>query len=190
VLAPTPSSQYDVERATWTPLQGSPNGHALEAGKVGVRYICRRDDPVLIDNRLSALQITDPSLEMLDKDTPPAMPTATASTSRIPDSEEHRTIAYSLILMLNVIRKATNPPSSLFNDLASVSCGPPVREEGMTDTQPNEELATTTAVPRHVRILSSFTLYGQLSVACTPEEFASLRSRLQQEWSFDGGFVS
>ena len=58
----------------------------------------------------------------------------------------------------------------------------------MTDSQPNEE--PTTTVPWHGRTLSSFTLYGELSVACTSEEYASVRSRLQLEWSFDGGFVS
>ena len=50
LLAPIPSSEYDVERATWTPLQGSRNRHALETEEVDVPYISRRDDPVLIDN--------------------------------------------------------------------------------------------------------------------------------------------
>jgi len=60
----------------------------------------------------------------------------------------------------------------------------------MTGSRPNEEPTTTTTVPWHGRTLSSFTLYGELSVACTPEEFALVRTRLQQEWSFAGGFVS
>jgi len=71
-----------------------------------------------------------------------------------------------------------------------MSHAPPVYEEGMTGSRPNERPTTTTTVPWHSRTLSPFTLYGELSVACTPEEFALLRSRLQQEWSFDGGFVS
>ena len=52
-----PSGEYDVERATrtWTPLQGSRNGHALETEEVGVPYISRCDDSVLILNRLSVL---------------------------------------------------------------------------------------------------------------------------------------
>jgi hypothetical protein len=50
LLAPIPSSEYDVERATWTSLHGSRNGRALETEEVGVPYICRRDDPVLMDN--------------------------------------------------------------------------------------------------------------------------------------------
>ena len=61
---------------------------------------------------------------------------------------------------------------------------------GMTLSRPNEEQTTITIAPWHLRTLSSFTLYGELSVACTPEEFASVRSRLQQEWSFGGGLVS
>jgi len=60
----------------------------------------------------------------------------------------------------------------------------------MTGSRPNAEPTTTTTVPWETRALSSFTLYGELSVACTPEEFASVRSRLQLEWTFDGGFVS
>ena len=59
----------------------------------------------------------------------------------------------------------------------------------MTGFRPNEEPTTTTTVPWH-SVLSSFTLYGELSVACTPEQFTLVRTRLQQEWTFDGGFVS
>ena len=50
-------------------------------------------DPVLIDNRLSVLQVIKKKLspEMLGKDFPtPAMPIATASTSRISDSEAYK----------------------------------------------------------------------------------------------------
>ena len=60
----------------------------------------------------------------------------------------------------------------------------------MTGSRPNEQPTTTTIVPWHRRTLSSFTLYGELSVASTPEEFSLVRTRLQQEWSFAGGFVS
>ena len=86
-LAPIPSSEYDIERATWTPLEGSCNDHALEIEEVDVPYISRRDDPLLIDNRL---QIADSSLDGLSS---PAMATATASTSHISNSEPHRTIS-------------------------------------------------------------------------------------------------
>jgi hypothetical protein len=68
--------------------------------------------------------------------------------------------------------------------------GPPVRGEGMIGSRPNEEPTSTTTLPWHNRTLSSLTPYGELSIACTPEEFAFVRSRLQQEWSFAGGFVS
>ena len=89
LLVPIPSGEYDVERATrtWTPLQGSRNGHALETEEADVLYIYRRDDLVLIDNRL---QITDSSL---NGQSLPAMPTATASTSHISNSKPYRTIS-------------------------------------------------------------------------------------------------
>src|SRR5258708_82313 len=66
----------------------------------------------------------------------------------------------------------------------------PVRGEGSTGSRPNEEPTTTTTVSWHSRTLSSFTLYGELCVACTLEEFALVHTRLQQEWSFAGGLVS
>ena len=72
-----------------------------------------------------------------------------------------------------------------------MSSGPSVRGEGMTGSRPNEErTTTTTTVPWHSRALTFFTLYGEISVPCTPEEFALVHTRLQQEWSFAGGFVS
>lgn len=80
-------------------------------------------------------------------------------------------------------------------DLTIISRAPLVRE-GMTDfgrepgAQMNEEPTTTTTLPWHSRTLSSFTLYGELSIACTSEEFASVRTRLQQEWSVARTFVS
>lgn len=101
LFALAPSSEYDVERAIWTSLPGSRNGGTLETEEVGVRYICRCDDVVLTDDRLSGLQITNPWLEMPDEGRPPAIPTATPSTSRISESEAYQTTAYSLILMLH-----------------------------------------------------------------------------------------
>ena len=73
----------------WTPPQGSRNEHELMPNEVGVRYICRYDDPVLINNQLPMLQIT---IFSLDRHSPAAMPTATASTSHISDGEPYRTI--------------------------------------------------------------------------------------------------
>ena len=105
LLAPIPSSEYDVERAAWTPLQGSRNRHALETEEVGVPYISRCDDPVLIDNRLSVLQIT---IFSLNNHLTPTQ-TATASTSHISDSEPYRTIPYSLILTLPQSHEPTLP---------------------------------------------------------------------------------
>ena len=67
-----------------------------------------------------------------------------------------------------------------------------VRGGMITDLQPNasEGPASSAALPWQSRILAFFTMYGELSVALTPEEFALVRTRLQQEWTLDGGFVS
>lgn len=59
-----------------------------------------------------------------------------------------------------------------------------------SSSRPNEEPAVSASLPWQRRILAFFTMYGELSVACTPEEFAFVRTRLQREWAFDGGFVS
>ena len=83
---------------------------------------------------------------------------------------------------------------SQFNNLlkwSTVSDGLPIHGEGPTGSQTNEEPTTTTTTQSwYRRPLASFTFYVELSVARTPEEFASVRTRLQEEWSFDGGFVS
>jgi hypothetical protein len=42
----------------------------------------------------------------------------------------------------------------------------------------------------NIRALESLTVYGELSTARTPEEFAPVRLRFQREWTFNGGFVS
>jgi hypothetical protein len=67
----------------------------------------------LIDTRLSVLQVTDPSFKILDKDSLPTIPTATASISRISDSEAHRAIAYSLILTLHTKQRTHLAPRSM-----------------------------------------------------------------------------
>ena len=83
-----------------------------------------------------------------------------------------------------------NPLSSQFNNPANCSDGFPVRVEETFGSRSDEELTTTTTVSWHSRALASFTLYGELSVACTPKEYALVRSKVQQEWSFDRNFVS
>jgi hypothetical protein len=71
---------------------------------------------------------------------------------------------------------------------ASVFDGGP---EGMAvPSRTYEEPVVTTTLPWYGRTFASFTIYGEISVARIPEEFALLRMRLQQEWSFSGGFVS
>ena len=64
----------------------------------------------------------------------------------------------------------------------------PVPERITAGPQPNEEPAIT-ATPWY-RALASLTMYNELSTARIPEEFRLVRTRLQQEWTFNGGFVS
>jgi hypothetical protein len=68
---------------------------------------------------------------------------------------------------------------------------PSVREEGMsTVSLPNGEQIDIATLPWYRMALESLTMYGQLSAARSPEEFAPVRLRFQQEWTFNGGFVS
>jgi hypothetical protein len=67
---------------------------------------------------------------------------------------------------------------------------PSIRGGTAARPQPNEEPAVTANLPWHSRTLASVTVYGELFAARTPEEFASVHTRLQQEWTFNGGFVS
>jgi len=99
-----------------------------------------------------------------------------------------------MLINLNATRTAVDRPSlksrnlvnhshtSVFDDEPKGAAIPP---------RPHEEPVVTTTFPWHSRTLASLTIYGELSVAHIPEEeFALLRMRLQQEWIFDGGFVS
>ena len=74
--------------------------------------------------------------------------------------------------------------SYMSNDEPSIRGGMTARP------QLNEEPAITATLPWHSRTLASFTVYGELFAARTPEEFALVHTRLQQEWTFDGSFVS
>ena len=107
---------------------------------------------------------------------PPTIPTATASTSRISNSEAYKTIAYSL--------------NNINVTVYTQSYDPGQRSRHRVVCSLNEEPTTTSTMSWHIRTLSLFTLYGELSVADTPAEFALVRSRLQQEWTFGGGLVS
>jgi hypothetical protein len=74
---------------------------------------------------------------------------------------------------------------------ASVSDDDPVvRGSGMTGgLRSNKESAIVATLSWLSRTLAFFTMYGELSAALTPEEFALVRMRLEQEWTFGGGFV-
>ena len=65
--------------------------------------------------------------------------------------------------------------------------GPSVREE---ITTVNGERIGIASLPWYRMVFESLTMYGELSAARIPEEFAPLHLRFQQEWTFIGGFVS
>jgi len=56
--------------------------------------------------------------------------------------------------------------------------------------QHNEQQNDIAALPWHRMAFESLTMYGELSTARIPEEFAPVHLRLQREWSFNRGFVS
>jgi hypothetical protein len=104
------------------------------------------------------------------------------------------TKANPLLIGLNVKATGTNQPLSQSRTLVKRSFmsndGPSIRG-GMTALpQPNEEPAITATLPWHSKTLASLTVYGELFAARTPGEFAIVHTRLQQEWTFNGGFVS
>ena len=140
---------------------------------------------VLMDN--NSVQIPkNISLERLDD----GLPMATAR--RVSDSEPDK--AYSIVIDLNVKWTGMNRPLSQSRTLVKHSCmsnDRPSIHGGMTARpQPNEEPAITATLPWYSRILASVTVYGDLFAVRTPEEFALVHTRLQQEWIFNGGFVS
>jgi len=104
-------------------------------------------------------------------------------------------------VLLNLNVKPTGMDGSYSQSLASTVVNPSlsvsgdgspelVRGGGLTAfPRPNEE-PTVTIPPLLARALAFFTMYSALCAACTREDFARVRTRLQLEWSFDGGFVS
>ena len=53
-----------------------------------------------------------------------------------------------------------------------------------------KELIVNTTLVWYGKALAFLTLYHELSTARTPEGFAAVRVRLQQEWIFNASFVS
>jgi hypothetical protein len=146
---------------------------------------------VLINDRLVAAQIQkNISLERLDSGSPLALRTATAR--RISDSEAYRT--RSMRINLNVKAIGMNQPLSQSRTLVKHSFmsneGPSIHGEMTARPQPNEGPAITATLPWYSKTLASLTVYGELFAARTPGEFAIVHTRLQQEWIFNGGFVS
>jgi hypothetical protein len=67
---------------------------------------------------------------------------------------------------------------------------PPVLGEEIPNGARTDEDSTIPAVPSwYIRVLMFPTIYGELSAARIPADFAPVRTRLQQEWTFDAGVV-
>ena len=144
----------------------------------------------LTDNWLIAIQIPKHILlERPDDGLPLVFLTATATG--VSNSEGYRT--YFTPIDLNVHWTAIRQPFSQSGTLVMRSCisndGPSIRGGMTARPQPNEEPAITPPWHRKTRTLASLTVYGELFAARTPEEFALVHARLQQEWTFNGGFV-
>ena len=94
LVAPNLSSEYDVEKATYSPLQISNEEQALEVGDTNAQYNRWYDDSVLVVKRLPAIET--PKSRSLDNETPSVLPTAT-TTSRISDSEALKMVSCAWI---------------------------------------------------------------------------------------------
>ena len=99
-----------------------------------------------------------------------------------------------ILTNLNTIRTAVDQLSLKSRNLVKPSPTSSVIDDGPEemDISPriDKELVVTTTLSWYSRTFASLTIYGELSIARTPEEFALVHRRLQQEWKFDGGFVS
>ena len=88
-----------------------------------------------------------------------------------------------------MVERPPSPSRNLVNH-SQASVSDDGSEETAISPQRNEESAVTTTLPWYSKTLAFFTMYGELSDTLTPKEFRLVRARLQQEWTFDGGFVS
>ena len=120
-------------------------------------------------------------------DLPVPLDQATRSNGHDRPSIQHLLVAHSAPKSVSVIS------SAIFLTYISYRRGTMdlIREKEMTTVaQPNEEQIDIAPLPWHRMTFETLTMYGELSAARIPEEFAAVRSRFQSEWSFNGGFVS
>jgi len=85
------------------------------------------------------------------------------------------------------------PEGTLGNHSGLSGDGPPVRgdSEGMIAVlRPNGGPMVPTIPPLHIRVVASFTVYGELRAASIREDFVRVWARLKREWAFNAGFVS
>jgi hypothetical protein len=110
-------------------------------------------------------------LERLDNDTPTILP-----ASRV---RESRRIKNYNICNLNGTCTGTNQ-----------TYPQPITLVKYSSAHRLNELIFTAAPFWCRKVLASLTMYGELSAARLPKDFAAVRARLQQEWTFNAGFVS
>jgi len=149
---------------------------------VGGQLFIGCDDPLLINSWHLVQSINNLSLEN-------ALPKARSPVS---DREAFKASFTSfkcrrIILDVKCIAVDGLYSQSLASTLmnrSSVSEGvTPVHREAAPP--PNEDATDATSLPWYRRTLEFLTVYNEL---CT-EDFAPVRTKLQQEWTFDGGFV-
>jgi len=110
-------------------------------------------------------------VERRQNDSLPILP-----TSRVPESGQIK--KYNIC---NLNGKYTGTNQTYSQPVTAVKCFSAHRLK---------ELIITAALVWWRKALAFLTLYDEISAARTPEGFAAVRVRLQQEWIFNAGFVS
>ena len=91
---------------------------------------------------------------------------------------------YGVLINLNATRTVVDRPSRNLVKHSHASVFDDGPEEMTIPPRTDKEPVITTTLPWYSRTFASLIIYGELSVARIPKEFALLRRRLQQEWTF------
>jgi len=163
-----------------------------ETDDVGVQYVHRCDEPALITIRIwfrtpTALQLK----------------TTSRPSCRWRRRQGVRLQNYHVLIHLNAVTLTGNGMDGPYSqplartlvdrslNVSDDESPTPVHEEAMTHVpRSHEEPSVTTALPWYMQPLVLVTMYSELSAARIPADFALVRQRLEQEWLFDGNFVS